>query len=546
MIERAGLVAFYLRWAEKMRWTVPDIHIDALLWLEATGSAPERLLMAFRGFSKSTIYGVYKAWKLYRDPLGVHQVWAADGKLAGKMSRYTRYVLLAHPWCAGMLDLGAPSSEFFVAGAEDLRNPSMQANSILGNATGSRATDIDFDDIEVPKNIRTPELRERLRERIDEATHILVPGGQKTYIGTPHTHDTLYAEVEAAGAATLKIPLFAQVKRYENTDARTRYTIGFRPMADGFTVIVGIGKSARVLVEGPDYRLSDDEIIFAKPPNLVVDICTGNAWPERFDRKDIRTRRRGCRTLNSWDSQYQLQAKPIRETRLDPERMLLYDVEPVIEKANGVVRAMLGKMRLEGFQARWDVSLGKVRGDASALCVVFTDLLGNLYWHRAAALTGDLEVLDRSGRLVGGQVHQMIRALQAIGAHHVVVEVNGPGGFVPAIARKHCDPLGITVEEVFSIQKKNERILDAFEAPLSSGFLYVHRQVWESDAIPQMRQWDPSIKDQPDDYLDAAAGAIAATPVRVARIVGEVDATPLMHWKENQGVFDVQYSTEEL
>jgi hypothetical protein len=541
--QKASLIAFYLRWAERMRWTPPEVHIRALAWLEITHD-PERLFMAFRGFSKSTLYGIYKAWCLYRDSLGVHQVWAADGKLAGKMSRYTRYVLLAHPWCIGMLDPNAPASEYFVNGAEDLRNPSMQANSILGNSTGSRATAIDFDDVEVPKNIRTVELRERLRERIDEATHILVPGGQKTYIGTPHTHDTLYAEVEAAGAAVLKIPLFAQVKRYENTETRTRLRIGFAQQADGLTVITGIGKSARVLVDGRDYRVEGDEVVFSKPPNTVVDICTGNAWPERFDRADIRVRRRGCRTLNSWDSQYQLQAKPIRETRLDPDRMPMYDVEPVIERANGVVRAMLGRAKLEGFQARWDVSLGKLRGDVSALCVVFTDLAGNLYWHRAIALTGQLEELDARKRLIGGQVKQMIDALRAVGVHHLVIEVNGPGGFVPAIARKHCDPLGITVEEVFSITKKNERILDAFEAPLSSGFLYAHRQVFESGATEQMRQWDPTLKDQPDDYLDAGAGAIAATPVRVTRLVS--GHHPMAHWQENAGVFDVEFTTEDL
>ena len=537
MSDKASLIAFYLRWADRMRWTPPAVHIRALAWLETT-SDPERLFMAFRGFSKSTLYGIYKAWCLYRNPAGVHQVWAADGKLAGKMSRYTRYVLLAHPWCVGVLDPNAPASEYFVTGAEDLRNPSMQANSILGNATGSRATDIDFDDIEVPKNIRTVELRERLRERIDEAVHILVPGGQKTYIGTPHTHDTLYAEVEAAGAATLKIPLFDQVKRYENTETRTRLPIGFPVQADGLTVLTGIGRTARVLVEGKDYRVEGGEVVFSTAPNTVVDICTGNAWPERFTRADIRVRRRGCRTLNSWDSQYQLQAKPIRETRLDPDRMLMYDVEPTIERANDTIRVTLGRARLEGFAARWDVSLGKLRSDASALCVVLTDMAGNLYWHRAVALTGDLEMLGPDGRLIGGQIKQLIDVLVEIGVHHLVVETNGPGGFVPAIARKHCEPHGITVGEDYVGTKKNVRILDAFEAPLSSGFLYAHRKVFESPAIDQMRQWDPSVTEQPDDYLDAGAGAIAATPVRVTRMVGQ--AKELEHWKRGVEIHDIE------
>lgn len=528
---KASFVAFFLCWAEINRWKVPDCHVRACVWLEQT-KCHERLLMAFRGFAKSTIYGCYKAWQLYCDPQGVNQVWAADSKLAGKMSRYTRHVLLRHPWCAGLLDPQSPVGEFFVAGATDLRNPSMQANSILGNSTGSRASAIDFDDVEVPKNIRTKELRESLRERIQESTHILVPGGQTTYIGTPHTHQSIYSEVEAGGAATLKIPLFARVKRYEQTDTRTRYSIGFPPAADGYTVMLGIGRGARVLEPGRDYRVDGDTIVFSEPPRAVLDIATGNAWPERFNRADIQSRRRGCRTINSWDSQYQLHARPIRETRLDPDRMLMYEVEPVFSTRNGHPVATLGQVQLEGFTARWDVSLGKVKSDVSALAIVFTDLAGRLYWHRAIALTGDLEeVSPVDGTLIGGQIRQLIEACLEVGVHHVVIESNGPGGFVPAIARRHCAAHGITVAEEFSITKKAERILDAFEPPLSSQFLYAHRQVFESDAFEQMREFDPSVREQPDDYLDAAAGAIAATPVRVNRIPGGQVAEQAPAWQ---------------
>ncbi|MBA3242679.1 MAG: transcriptional regulator, partial [Acidobacteria bacterium] len=137
-------------------------------------------------------------------------------------------------------------------------------------------------------------------------------------------------------------------------------------------------------------------------------------------------------------------------------------------------------------------------------------------------------------------VKQLITACVEVGIHHVVVETNGPGGFVPAIARKHATSFGITIEEEFSIVKKNERILDAFEAPLSSGFLYAHRQVFESGAAEQMRQFNPGVKDQPDDYLDAGAGAIARTPVRVERIAGQTET--VHHWK--YGAKDLEVTLE--
>ncbi|WP_457833257.1 hypothetical protein, partial [Staphylococcus aureus] len=82
-------------------------------------------------------------------------------------------------------------------------NASMRSSGVEQNVTAARADDIDFDDVEVPGNIETPEARKKLRDRISESTHIGVPGAQKTYIGTPHHHESIYPERIAAGAAVL-------------------------------------------------------------------------------------------------------------------------------------------------------------------------------------------------------------------------------------------------------------------------------------------------------------------------------------------------------
>jgi hypothetical protein len=66
----------------------------------------------------------------------------------------------------------------------------------------------------------------------------MVPGGQKTYIGTPHTHDSVYDEQIEGGAAVLKIPLFEHAKRWDDTKTQTatRYRIDFEPGPDGLYV----------------------------------------------------------------------------------------------------------------------------------------------------------------------------------------------------------------------------------------------------------------------------------------------------------------------
>ena len=276
-----------------------------------------------------------------------------------------------------MLPRNPGALSFWVNGATDARNPSMEAVGVNSNATGSRADDADFDDIEVPKNIKTPEARLNLRQKIEESTHILVPGWQKTFVGTPHTHDSIYTEQIEGGAAVLKIPLFEHVRRYTDTSQRRRYRFDFPVADDGLYVIAGIYKFSRMLVEGRDYHVEGNEVVFDTRPATCSTSAPGCAWPERFNREEISLKRQETRTLNAWDSQYQLEAKPISEVRLDPARIVPYDCEPVIRFANGEVGMWLGATRIVGATAYWDCSLGKIKSDASAFTLLLTDARGN-------------------------------------------------------------------------------------------------------------------------------------------------------------------------
>ncbi|HDN2532459.1 TPA: phage terminase large subunit, partial [Enterobacter hormaechei] len=209
-----SFLAFFLMWAERMNWDVPDCHYQACHWLEHRGNLA--VLRCFRGFGKSTILAVYNAWRYYCDRQYriLHQS-ESDGT-AYKTSRDTQNVLRNHPLTKGMLPDGQGTVEqWWVNGALDLRNGSMYAKGILSNVTSARANECQNDDVEVPRNIQTPEAREKLRYRLGEQTHILIPGGRKLYIGTPHTHDSLYDEVESMGADCLTIRLFDKEKRIE-------------------------------------------------------------------------------------------------------------------------------------------------------------------------------------------------------------------------------------------------------------------------------------------------------------------------------------------
>lgn len=535
MKRRISFAAFFLIWADLQRWKVPPLHLELCDWLERfwRGGARIGVLMIFRGASKSTIVSVFQAWVLYEDGAARLLDQAADDRVARKLSRATRGVLRRHPLCRGMLPRDDQAVESInVVTNEDDRNPSVSAHGVLSNVTSGRADGVVFDDVEVPKNCRTDAAREQLRDRMGEATHILVPGGKKLFVGTPHTHASIYVEEIAAGALTFRRPLFEHHVRYEEraTAAQRRFPYNFRGVnrADLF-VFLGIGKRARLLVDGVDYKVDRGAVVFQSPPDQLLDIYANPAWPERFDRADCENRRKECRTIGAWDSQYQLHAKPVHEIRLDPDRIKAYDVEPVVTFANDEARMMLGQTRIVGASAWWDCSLGKVRRDASAFSLMLTNERGQLFWHVCRNLTGDIYV----------QCDKVRELVDRYSIPSITVETNGPGGHVPAILRKALAGRECAVVEHFETVNKAERILDALEAPISGGYLWAHvdaLDVFEE----QMRDWIPEEREQKDDYIDSGAGAISQTPVRIGKIVGPVQRVPRDDWRPDAGSYEIE------
>lgn len=530
-----SFVAFFIMWAERMGWDVPDCHYRACHWLEHRGDLA--VLRCFRGFGKSTILAVYNAWRYYqnRQYRILHQS-EADGT-AYKTSRDTQNVLRNHPLTRGMLPDGQGTVEqWWVNGSLDMRNGSMYAKGILSNVTSARADECQNDDVEVPRNIQTPEAREKLRYRLGEQTHILVPGGRKLFIGTPHTHDSLYDEVEAMGADCLTIKLFEKEHRIDEKQATARsYALPFRPEY----VFIGIHIGARLLAEGVDYQLTATGITFAEPPGTTVDCYAECAWPERFTPAEMEKRRQETRTVNEWDSQYQLHSKPIGESRLDPERIREYNVQPEIRYANRTASMWLGSQQIVGAVAWWDVATGKAKADASAFSLVLTDSRGHLYWHVCQELIGDLAEFDERDKITGGQVVQIRDLVIRYQIPQVVVEVNGPGSFAGKLLRQALKGTGCGVREEFTITNKQKRILDAFEAPLSSRFLWAHSDVLDGPAYDQMRDFNPAVTNQPDDFIDSGAGAISETPVRIGKLVGKPTAQGREDWQPTDGDHEV-------
>lgn len=525
-------------------WQMPALHVRILDWLERTADDPLRVLKVFRGAGKSTLLAVCCAWRLHRDPLHQMLVQSADDALATDLARDVLAICEQHPLLAGSIK-GQPAAHSWwtqVGYARNARVPQLRARGVLSRTTGSRADEIINDDCEVEKNVETAEARKKLRRKLGEQTHILKPRGRRTLVGTPHAIDSLYDEAIRAGAEHLTIPLFAHQQRFE--DARqTRYAIGGAVGPDGVWLFVGIGPHARLLVEGRDYAVAGEYVEMTEAPGAVLDVCTGNAWPERFDRRELQKRRRECRTLNEWDSQYQLQAKPIDSMRLDPVLLIPYDVEPEIRHANNATAMLLGQAQIVSATLRLDPSSGKPKSDVSALCLILADAKGRLYWHRAIGLLGELANVDQNGAIRGGQVEQICDVIERFQLPRIEVETNGVGTHVPAILRGALRRRGLQcgVAERASTMNKQKRILAGLEPPLRSGYLWAHVSVL-AIVEDQMRDWNPAFTDQADDYLDCAAGAILAEPVRIGQLVAppKESLRQFGDWRPGGGVCEVE------
>ncbi len=537
MAHKSSFLAFFLAWAELKGWEVPSIHVRACDWLEHRGDLA--VLRIFRGAGKSTILAIYNAWRFWDDPSYriLHQ--GDQDRTAYKTSRDTQSVLRRHPWTAEWAkSIRGESSFWWTPDADDERNPSMQAAGITSNITSSRCDEAQNDDVEVPRNIQNPEAREKMRYRLGEQVHIMVPGARRLFVGTPHTHDSIYDEQERMGADCLTIRMFEQEYRVE-VAAATEYRIPFEPEI----IFAGIGTDARWLKRGADWSYADGVVRFANAPGGLLDFYAGCAWPERFTPAELAKRRRQTRTVNEWDSQYQLHSRPIHEMRLNPERMKAYAVEPVFREANGEMGMWLGNTRIVSMSCRWDPSSGKLKSDVSSLAIVFQDEAGRRYWHRAVALKGEIAEFDERGNtLTGGQVKQICDLVREFRIPRIVIETNGAGTFAPNIlkrairqAKLQC---GVSGEP--STANKNKIILDAIEPVLSSGTLWAHESVLDGPAYDEMRDFNPAVTDQPDDYIDAVARAITDVPERVGgRGLIAPDAAPY-DWRPAAGVHDIE------
>jgi hypothetical protein len=196
---------------------------------------------------------------------------------------------------------------------------------------------------------------------------------------------------------------------------------------------------------------------------------------------------------------------------------------------------------------RWDPASGKLTSDVSAVAVLLQDEEGRRYIHRLQRLLGDLAEFGDDGKtIIGGQVMGLCALVKEFNLPRVTIETNGIGKFSPSVVKaalKQQGLMNVGVKEVDAVTNKNRRILEALEPLLlSDGQLWAHQSVMDGPLPPQMREWNPGVKEQPDDYLDALAGSVSETPERIATkaVPGKIlPSGRADDWRPNAGVHEV-------
>ncbi|WP_376095420.1 phage terminase large subunit [Roseomonas sp. CCTCC AB2023176] len=452
---------FVYAWNIRANLPTPAPHRRIARWLMQRDAAGDRrlLLMAFRGCGKSTLVGLWCAWRLARVPETRILVLAADHTLASRMVAQVRRIVARHPFCRHLLggDETWAADRFTVMREGAIREPSVLGQGIGGNVTGSRAEMIVCDDVEVAGNCDTPAKREALREALSECEFILVPGGTTLYVGTPHCAESLYAPADTPGA----------------------FLHGYRR-----------------------FRLP------------LLDAEGNSAWPDRFDAARIAEVRDSVGPLR-FARQMMLELAEESAARLDPSLLIRYAEDTEYAESGGrPVLSLLGRRLVSG-GGFWDPAYGRPgAGDSSVLACTYTDAEGNHFLHRLAYLTHEPGGTPDPATQ---QCREVARIARDLLLPVVRVETNGIGRFLPALLRQELARAGVpcSVVEVNSHRAKADRILRALDPVLNARRLHARDDVFRTPFAREMAEWVPGKAGARDDALDAVAGCINAEPVRL-------------------------------
>ncbi|MDR2685600.1 MAG: hypothetical protein LBB23_02385 [Rickettsiales bacterium] len=228
------------------------------------------------------------------------------------------------------------------------------------------------------------------------------------------------------------------------------------------------------------------------------------AWPELFPENEIE-RIREVVGHRHFSSQMMMEFVAPERARLDPASLMEYELEfdaPTAKLGTDIITT--------GYSAYWDPSSARQSADGSVCALVL------FHAPTKRAFVHDilfLKVSDNDLHPMATQAEMILDFMSRYRIRHLGIETNGLGNALPeimrGIAEKRKQPL--TINRIVSREKKETRILNAIEPLLSTGRLFAHRRVLESELSSELSDWTASGANR-DDGIDAVAGALLMQP----------------------------------
>lgn len=462
-----------------------------------------RMVQAFRGVGKSWITAALVLWWLYCNPNERVMVVSANEKRAIDFATFVRRLIdeieiLHH---LRPKDGQRDSVLAFDVGPADAdQSPSLKAVGITGQLTGSRATKIVADDIEVPKNSATEQMREKLAELIKEFDAVIKPGGEIIYLGTPQTYHSIYRQLGSRGydiriwpAKYPTIPAMYEGRLAPKLAKHCAEMAGKPTEGERFTELdlaereASYGRSGFALQFMLDTSLSDANRFPLKTSDLIVFDCDPEVFPSRL----------------TWASGPQQVVTELANVGFPGDRFHrpLYIAEDVV-KYQGAVMVI-------------DPS-GK-GSDETAYSVT--------------KMVHGMVIVTRCGGLSGGYDETTLKALALIAkeqkVQYILIEENFGGGMFKAL----LDPVlakeyPCTTEEYRVTGQKELRIIDKLEPAMNQHRVIFDKKVIEQDLQSELKysllyQLTHITRDRGalrhDDRIDCLAEAVGYWIERMSR-----------------------------
>lgn len=434
-----------------------------------------KILMAFRGASKSYVATTFAIWRLRRNRAEKVLVTSATSRFAGNIATFGYSMVRNFDWLADMkprTDQRQSALAFDVAGATPAKDESFASESIFGQITGRRAGLILGDDLETPNTSDTEGSRAELLKRTGEFGAIILPGGDIFLLGTAQTEQTLYRHYAEEKGYELRIyPVeFPLVSSDPKKDEVHKYGTRLAPYI------------AKQLQENPELAGTSTE-------------------PSRFSEKDIASRRREW-GATEFDRQFKmfLDAGLGRGNPLKIRDLIVMELPPPAVGASAIL--LPSEVQFAPLPSnKLDIKVDAMTGDSSLYAptkveawvpaeevMMYVDPSGSgedeTTWTIVAGLLGRVFMLHQ-GYSTEGHTDEVIRAMAKDAKQWLVQTIKIESNFGQAMLGQLLAPALADIShkaEILEDRKgsvqKEKRIVETLEPILSS-----HRLVCSAAAL---------------------------------------------------------------